>query len=399
MDFNFSDEHKMVREMVREFARKEIAPHIGDWDRAGHFERSTVEKMGETGILGLCFPEKYGGGGLDYISMVIAAEEIEYAETSFREYISVHTALTGLGILQWGDQKQKKAFLTPIASGSKLAAFGLTEPNAGSDVAALETTARRSGEEYELNGAKAWITLGDNCDLVLVFAKTDTDAGHRGISAFIVDAASPGVHGEAIKGKMGVRAGSTGMMTFDGVKVPAPNLLGQEGEGFRIAMSCLDNGRLTVAAGACGLIRACIDASVKYARERETFGRPIGQHQLVQQLIAHMVSGYEAAFLLTYRAAWLKNQGRRNTKETALAKWFATEAAWRAADNAVQVHGAYGFSNEYPVERFLRNARGATIYEGTSQIQEIMQAEYALGYREDRPLRCELPSWPFADEV
>lgn len=399
MNFAFTDEHRMVREMVREFARKEIIPHIQKWDAEEHFERPVVERMGESGILGLCFPEKYGGGGLDYISLCIAAEEIEYAETSFREYISVHTGLTGLGILQWGTDEQKERYLTAIAKGESIAAFGLTEPDAGSDVAGMTTTARREGDKYILNGSKAWITLGDTCDVSLIFAKTDPEAGHRGVSAFIVEHKWPGVIGEPIKGKMGVKAGSTGIITLQDVEVPVENRLGEEGEGFRIAMTCLDNGRLTVAAGSVGLIRACIDASVKYAHQRAAFGRPIGRFQLVQDMIARMVKGRDAASLLTYKAAWMKNQGLRNTRETALAKWFATEAAWKAADDAVQIHGAYGYSNEYPVERYLRNARGAVIYEGTSQIQSIIQGEYALGYREDRPLRRELPPWPFPEDV
>ncbi|MFO7245748.1 MAG: acyl-CoA dehydrogenase family protein [Bacillota bacterium] len=399
MDFRFSSEHEAFRQMVREFAAREIAPYIREWDERGHFEFSVLEKMGELGILGVCIPERWGGGGMDYISLAIAAEEIEYVESSYREYISVHTGLTSLALLQWGTEEQKERYLKPLARGEKFAAFGLTEPNAGSDVAGLQTVARRHGDVYVLNGEKAWITLGDRADVVLIFAKTDPEARHEGISAFIVEKTFPGFKGTPIKNKLGVRAGSTARITLQDVEVPVENRLGEEGEGFKIAMSALDNGRMTVAAGAVGLIRACIDASVRYAQQREAFGRPIGRFQLVQRMIAEMVAGYEASRWLAYHAAWLKNQGIRNTRETSLAKWFATEAAWKAADMALQIHGAYGYSSEYPVERFLRNSRAAVIYEGTTQIHQLMQAEYALGYRRDAPLRRELPAWPFGEDA
>lgn len=399
MDFRFSEEHEMFRQMVRDFAAREIAPHIRDWDERGHFEFSVVEKMGQLGILGVCIPERWGGTGMDYISLAIAAEEIEYAESSYREYISVHTGLTSLSLLQWGTDDQKERYLKPLARGEKFAAFGLTEPNAGSDVAGLQTVARRHGDVYVLNGEKAWITLGDHADVVLIFAKTDPEARHQGISAFIVEKTFPGFKASPIRNKLGVRAGSTARISLQDVEVPVENRLGEEGEGFKIAMAALDNGRMTVAAGAVGLIRACIDASVRYAHQREAFGRPIGRFQLVQRMIAEMVAGRDAAKWLTYHAAWLKNQGIRNTRETSLAKWFATEAAWKAADMAVQIHGAYGYSSEYPVERFLRNSRAAVIYEGTSEIHQLMQAEYALGYRRDAELRRELPAWPFGDDV
>jgi glutaryl-CoA dehydrogenase (non-decarboxylating) len=346
----------------------------------------------------MCLPEKYGGGGLDYISLAVASEELERVDTSLRVVLSVHIGLCSLGILQWGTEDQRKRYLPDLAQGRRIGAFGLTEPNAGSDVAALEATAVRDGDEYVLNGEKTWISLADVADTFLVFAYTDKSKRHRGISAFIVERGFKGFSSSSIHGKLGVRAGNTGSLVLEDCRVPAANLLGEEGEGFKIAMSCLDNGRFTVAAGAVGLIQACIDASVKYACERRTFGVPLAEHQLVQRMIAHMVYDCEACRLLVYRAGWLKNRGERNTRETALAKWAATEASFRAASDAVQIHGAYGYCNEYPVERFLRNSKGAVIYEGSREILEIMIGQYALGLRRDKPIRRTLPGWPYEEE-
>jgi glutaryl-CoA dehydrogenase (non-decarboxylating) len=323
---------------------------------------------------------------------------LERGDTAFRTAVSVHTGLNSMTLLQWGDDFHKERYLIPQARGQKIGAFGLTEPNAGSDVAAMVTTARRDGDDYILNGAKTWISLCDIADHFLIFAKTDKDKGHHGISCFIVERTFPGVTTRAIKGKLGIRAGNTGEVILDEVRVPKENRLGEEGEGFKIAMSALDNGRFTVAAGACGLINASLEASLAYCRERKTFGKEIGRHQLVQQMIARMAANLEISRLLVYRAGWLKNLGKRNTRETSLAKWFACDAAFEAANDAVQIHGAYGYSNEYPVERYLRNAKAPVIYEGTREIHTIMQAEYALGYRRDKPLRRMLPAWPFAQE-
>ncbi len=395
MDFELTEEHKMVARMVRDFAEKEAAPYIKEYDRAHKPFTKAIERMGELGILGICIPVRYGGQGMDYISLGLACEELERVDSSLRVVLSVHVALNSLGLLQWGTEEQKQRFLVPQARGERYAAYALTEPGAGSDAAALSTTARREGDVYILNGEKMWISLATVAHNFLVFAVTDPQAKprHRGITAFIVEREMKGVTTGDIHGKMGVRAGSTGWIAMEDVEVPVENRLGEEGEGFKVAMSCLDNGRYTIGAGATGLIRACLEASVKYARERKTFGKEIGQHQLVQQMIAHMKRDYEIARLLYLRAGWLKNQGVRNTWQTSLAKWFATEASFQAASNAVQIHGAYGYSDEYDVERYLRNSKGACIYEGTTQIHEIIQAQYALGYREDRPLRCELPAY------
>lgn len=395
MDFSLTEDHRLVQKIAREFAEREVAPHIKENDEKGFFDRRILDGLGELGLLGICFPEKYGGMGLDYISLAIASEELERVETSLRVILSVHIGLCGLGLFQWGTEEQKVKHLTPLAQGKRIGAFGLTEPNAGSDVAALEMTAVRDGGHYVLNGEKTWISLADVADTFLVFAYTDKAAKHAGISAFIVERDFPGFSSSAIHGKLGIRAGNTGSFVLQDCRVPAANRVGREGEGFKIAMSCLDNGRFTVAAGATGLIQACIDASVKYANQRQTFGVPIAQHQLVQRLVAHMVRDVEACRLLVYRAGWLKNRGERNTRETALAKWYATCASFEAASNAIQIHGAYGYSNEYPVERYLRNSKGAVIYEGSREILEIMIGSYALGLRQDKPVNPPLPGWPY----
>ncbi len=395
MDFAFSTEHQMVQQMVREFAQREVAPIIRESDRAQQMAPFVLERMAELGILGICFPLKYGGQGMDYISLGLACEELEAVDTTLRVVMSVHVGLNSLGIFQWGSEDQKQRFLIPQAKGEKIACFCLSEPGIGSDVANLTCTARRDGNSYLLNGEKMWISLATKAHHGLVVARTDPQAAdpHDGLSAFLVDLSSKGVQRGDIHGKLGVRAGSTGWIAFQDVRVPIENRLGEEGEGFKIAMSCLDNGRYTVAAGATGLIRACLEASIKYATERRAFGREIGKFQLIQQKIAYMVQSYEAARLLYLRAGWMKNKGLRNTKETSLAKWFATDASFQAASEAVQIHGAYGYSDEYPVERYLRNAKGAVIYEGTSEIHQLMQASYALGYRQDGDLRCELPAY------
>jgi len=393
MDFALTEEYQLIRKAAREFAEREIVPCVQEHDRAQEFDRSLLPKLAAQGFLGICIPTRYGGVGMDYIALALVCEELEWADTSARVIMSVHVGLNSLALLQWGTEEQKQRYLVPQARGEKIAAYGLTEPEAGSDAAALRATARRQGDTYILNGEKTWISLADVADHFVVLARTGRTGTHRDISAFIVERTFPGVTTSPIHGKLGVRAGDTGSIFMDDVPVPAANLLGHEGEGFKIAMSALDNGRYTVAAGAVGLIQACLDASVRYANERKTFGVPIGQHQLVQRMIALMVQRVEAARLLVWRAGWLKNQGIRNSRETALAKWFACDASFESAADAVQIHGAYGYSDEYSVERFLRNSKGAVIYEGSREIQQVLQAQYALGYRRDRPLRCELPAY------
>ncbi|MBU8878491.1 acyl-CoA dehydrogenase family protein [Bacillus sp. FJAT-29790] len=394
MNFDFTEEQVMLRKMVRSFVDKEIIPNMQEWDELGQFDPKILDRLGELNLMGVCIPEEYGGSGMDYNSLAIVCEELERGDTAFRTAVSVHTGLNSLTILQWGTEEQKQKYLVPQAKGEKIGAFGLTEPGAGSDVASLSTTAVKDGDDYILNGSKTWISLCDIADHFLVFAYTDKTKKHHGISAFIVERTTPGFSSRAIKGKLGIRSGNTGELFFDQVRIPKENLLGKEGEGFKIAMSALDNGRFTVAAGAVGLIMASIEESVKYCHERKTFGKEIGKHQLVQQMIANMEAGLQMSRLLVYRAGELKNQGKRNTRETSLAKWQACDFANKAADDAVQIHGAYGYSSEYPVERFLRNSKAPVIYEGTREIHTIMQAEYVLGYREDKQLSQPLPAWP-----
>jgi glutaryl-CoA dehydrogenase (non-decarboxylating) len=395
IDFSLTDEQLNAAAMVRDWAEREIYPTISEYDRRQEMKPGTLERMGELGILGINIPVRFGGQGYDYVTLGLVCEELERVDTTLRVVMSVHVGLNSMGVLQWGTEEQKQRFLTPQSQGAKIAAFCLTEPGAGSDVAAIRSTARRDGDSYVVNGEKMWISLATKADHFLWFAKTDPDADppHDGITAFMVEATMPGVTSGDIHGKLGVRAGSTGWVNCENVRVPLANRIGEEGEGFRIAMSCLDNGRYTVGSGATGLIRASLDASVRYAKERETFGRPIARHQLVQQKIGYMQQWYDAARLLYLRAGWMKNQGVRNTRETSLAKWYATDMSFKAANEALQIHGAYGYSDEYDVERFLRNSRGAIIYEGTSEIHQLMQAGYALGLRQDRPLRCELPAY------
>ncbi|SET38125.1 glutaryl-CoA dehydrogenase (non-decarboxylating) [Oceanobacillus limi] len=393
MNFHFTEEQQLLRDTVRSFVDKEIMPFIAEWDRQGKFDPELIPKLADLGLMGVCIPEKYGGSGMDYNSLAIVCEELERGDTAFRTAVSVHTGLNSMTLLQWGTEAQKQKYLVPQAKGEKIGAFGLTEPGAGSDVAAIQSTAVRDGDYYILNGQKTWISLCDSADHFLVFAYTDKSKKHHGISAFIVERTWDGFSSKAIKGKHGIRSGNTGELFFEDVKVPAENLLGEEGEGFKIAMSALDNGRFTVAAGAVGQIMACLEASVNYCHERETFGKPIGKHQLVQQMIANMEAGLQMSRLLVYRAGELKNEGKRNTRETSLAKWQACDFANKAADDAIQVHGAYGYSDEYPVERYLRNSKAPVIYEGTREIHTIMQAEYVLGYRQDKPLNKMLPAW------
>jgi len=353
-----------------------------------------LPRMGELGILGINIPVRYGGQGMDYISLGLACEELEAVDSTLRVVMSVHMGLNSMGLLQWGTEEQKQRFLVPQARGDKVACFGLTEPGAGSDVAGMNSIARRDGDEYVINGEKMWISLATKAHHCLWIARTNPGVEpHEGLSAFQVELDRPGITCGDIEGKMGVRAGSTGWIALQDVRIPVENRIGEEGEGFRIAMSCLDNGRYTVAAGATGLIRASLEASVRYANERQAFGRVIGKLQLIQAKIADMVEFYDAARLLYLRAGWMKNQGLRNTRETSIAKWFATDGSFEAASEAVQVHGAYGYSDEYDVERYLRNSKGAVIYEGTNEIHRLIQAGYALGYRKDTPLRKELPAY------
>jgi glutaryl-CoA dehydrogenase (non-decarboxylating) len=395
MNFSLSSELQMAQKMVRDFAQKEIAPVIKEYDRKQEPIPFALKRMGELGILGLCFPVRYGGQGMDYISLGLACEELEAVDTSLRVAMSVHTGLCSMNLFQWGTEEQKQKFLVPLAKGEKLGCGAFTEPGMGSDVAAMTTSAKRDGDFYILNGEKMWISLASKADLAMVTVKTNPSARKpsEGLSTFIVDLHSEGVKTGDLHGKLGVRAGSTGWISFTDVKVPVANRIGEDGEGFKITMSGFDHGRYTVASGATGIIRASLEASAKYAQTRKTFGKLIGEHQLIQEKIAKMAQDYEIARLLYLQVGWLKNEGKRSTRETSYAKKFATEASFSAANEAIQIHGAYGFSDEYDVERYLRNSKGAVIYEGSSEVQVLIQAGYALGHRTDKPLRCELPAY------
>jgi glutaryl-CoA dehydrogenase (non-decarboxylating) len=398
IDFDLTDEHRLLEQTVREWGAREVAPHIHEHDRAHFFDRERiVPGLKNLGLLGVCVPQEYGGAGMDYVSLGIASEELEYVDTSLRVIMSVHVGLNCLTLLAWGTEDQKRRYLVPQAKGEKLAGYGLTEPGAGSDARAIQATAVKKGDRYVLTGEKTWISLADVADNFLVIAWTDAQKKQQrdpsGMSAFVVERTFKGFSSGPLKEKWGILAGNTGYFVMDGVEVPEENMVGRPGEGFKIAMFALDQGRFTVAAGATGLIRACRDASIRYAKERHAFGVEIAQHQLVKQMIAQMESDYQASRLLWLRSGWLKNEGRRNTRETGLAKWFATVASERAAGDAVQIHGANGYSDEYPVGRFYRNCKGAVIYEGTREIHTVMQADYLLGYRSDKPSRCELPPY------
>ena len=395
INFDLTDEHRLLEQSVREWGAREIAPRIRDLDREHRFDRGILPQMAKLGLLGCSVPAEYGGAGMDYISLGLISEELEYVDTSLRVIMSVHAGLNCLTLVSWGTEDQKRRYLVPQAQGAKIATYGLTEPAAGSDVRGIQSVAVKKSDRYVLSGEKMWISLADVADNFLVFARSDLEKKKQrdpsGLTAFIVERGFKGFTSGTMTHKWGIQAGNTGHFKMDEVEVPEDNVVGRPGEGFKVAMFALDQGRYTVAAGATGLIRACRDASARYAKERRTFGVEIAQHQLVKEMIAQMEADYQVARLLWLRAGYLKNTGRRNTRETGLAKWVATVASERAAGDAVQIHGANGYSDEYPVGRFYRNCKGAVIYEGTREIHKLMQADYVLGYRVDRPTRCELP--------
>lgn len=397
IDFELTEDHKAIRQTVRDFAVKEVAPRIKELDEKQQFDRSILDKMAELNLMGVCIPEEYGGAGFDYIALGLVCEELEAVDTFMRVVMSVHTGLNSLTLYAWGTEEQKRKYLVPQAKGEKIATYGLTEPGAGSDVVGARSAARRDGDEWVLNGEKMWISLADVADNFLFFCWTDEEKrrqrDHTGMSCFIVERGLKGFSSGTIHGKMGIRAGNTGYFSLQDVRVPQANMVGEEGEGFKIAMFALEQGRYTVAAGATGIIRASRDASVAYANERETFGTKIGNHQLVKQKIALMEADYQMSHLLWLRAGFLKNEGKLNAKETSLAKWQATVRSEKAASMAIEVHGANGYSNDYPVERYLRNCKAAVIYEGTRDIHTLMQADWALGLKKEKPARKTLPPY------
>lgn len=386
------------RAEVRAFAEREIAPRIRALDAEERFEPAIVRKMAEAGLLGACIPRALGGRGLSYHHLGILCEELERVDTFARVIISVHLSLNSLALYQWGTPDQWDRWLRPQATGEKLAGFALTEPEAGTDAGAVSTRAEKVDGGYRLTGAKAWIGLADVADHFLLFATVDPERKHRGVTAFLIKRGAEGLRTESITGKLGVRAGNVGRIYLDHVFVPDEDRLGEEGEGFAIAMSALDNGRFGVAAGSVGVIRACIEASTERCHSRKTFGEEIGRHQLVQQMLAKMIAARDVGELLVRQVAQMKCDGVRHTREVSLAKWLNCDAAFESANDAVQIYGAHGFSNEHPVERYLRNCRAAVIYEGTREIHQVIQAEYQLGYRKDRPARRPLPGHPFLED-
>ncbi|AOP46669.1 acyl-CoA dehydrogenase family protein [Streptomyces lydicus] len=372
MDLELSAEQTAVRRLARDFVDREVAPYAAAWDRAEKVDRALVKKLAGLGFLGLTVPEEYGGSGGDHLSYVLVTEELGRGDSSVRGIVSVSLGLVAKTIATWGDEEQKRHWLPRLTSGEALGCFGLTEPGTGSDAANLATRAVRDGDEFVIDGAKMFITNGTWADVVLLFARTGDAPGHHGISAFLVPADSPGLARREIHGKLGLRGQATAELVFDGVRVPASAMLGPEGKGFSVAMSALAKGRMSVAAGCVGIAQAALEAALGYAGEREQFGGPLARHQLVQELLSDIAVDVDAARLLTWRVADLIERGEPFATAASQAKLFASEAAVRAANNALQVFGGYGYIDEYPVGKLLRDARVMTLYEGTSQIQKLL---------------------------
>jgi hypothetical protein len=389
MDLDLTDEQRLIQETAREFADREIAPRARDNDRAGRFDRELASKIGEIGYLGAPVAEEYGGRGLDYVTYGLIVEQVGRADSSARTVVSVQTSLVCGSIERWGTEEQKREWLPRLCSGEALGCFALTEPDAGSDAASLRTRATRGDGGWVISGQKMFISLGNYAELALVFAQTDPEKRYRGLACFLVPTSDDGYHAQEIHGKLGLRASDTASISLEGVEVPDDAMLGEVGDGFKVAMSALDNGRYSVAAGCVGICEGCIDASVSYSTERKQFGVPVARFQLVQELIAEMVMKRDAARLLVRRAGILKDKGEPNTVETSIAKLYATEAAVECANAAIQVHGGSGYVDDHPVERYLRDARVTTLYEGTSQIQKLIIGRGATGIDAMRPMRAD----------
>jgi alkylation response protein AidB-like acyl-CoA dehydrogenase len=371
MDFALTEEQLLIRETARAFCDREIAPHAREWDRTERMDLGIVAKLADVGFLGCALPEEYGGMGLDTVSYCLVMEELGRADSSVRGIVSVNNGLAGKTIAKWGTSEQKAEWLPRMCSGEALGCYGLTEPGSGSDPASLITSAEREGDGWVINGSKIFITLGSWAGVCLVFARTGGE-GPRGITCFLVPTATEGFSAVKIDGKLGLRAQDTAELFLDGVRIPDSARLGDEGAGFKVAMSALDNGRISLAAGSVGIAQGCVDACLAYAAERKQFGRPIATFQLVQELIADTAVETEAARLLAWRAAFLADAGEPYTLAASQAKYYASEVAVRAANAAVQVHGGYGYIDEFPVQKYLRDARVSTLYEGTSQIQKLL---------------------------
>lgn len=380
MDFKLTETQMQVQSAARVFACERVAPLAREMDERGAMAPGLIKEMAKQGFLGGPIPREYGGGGWDAVSLALCYEELGRVDSSVRGTMTVHTSLVSQCILQWGSESQKREYLPQLARGEIIGCYCLTEPNAGSDAASMETTATRDGDDYVINGEKIWITNGGIAQLAIVFANSEPALGHKGICAFLVPTDTPGFRREKMPGKeLGHRASDHAHIAFDNLRVPKGALLGAHGEGFKVAMSALDHGRLGVAAGALGVGQACLDACVEFAKTRRQFGQRIGNFEMIQSTLADMAADIDAARMLVYRAAWLQDQGVRATRETSIAKLFATEAAVRAANEAVLLHGGRGYSNEYPVERYYRDIKGLQIYEGTAHIQRIVIARELLG--------------------
>ncbi|MCF6522505.1 acyl-CoA dehydrogenase family protein [Streptomyces sp. JJ36] len=372
MDLELTPEQAAVRDLARDFTDREIAPYAAEWDRAERIDREVVRKLGSLGFLGLTVPEEYGGSGGDHLSYVLVTEELGRGDSAVRGVLSVSLGLVAKSVAAWGSEEQKRRWLPPLCSGEAIGCFGLTEPGTGSDAARLTTRARRDGDDWVLDGAKTFITNGTWADVVLLFARSGSEEGHRGISAFLVPTDTPGLTRREIHGKLGLRGQPTAELTLEDVRVPGSALMAPEGKGFRVAMSALAKGRMSVAAGCVGIAQACLDAAVGYAGEREQFGKPIAGHQLVQELISDIAVDVAAARLLTWRVADHIERGLPFGTEASVAKLYAAEAAVRSANNALQVFGGYGYIDEFPAGKLLRDARVMTLYEGTSQIHKLL---------------------------
>lgn len=372
MQFELTDEQKMLQQMVRDFALNEVEPTAAERDEEERFDREIFDKMAELGLTGIPWPEEYGGIGSDYLSYVIAVEELSRVCASTGVTLSAHVSLASWPIYQYGTEEQKQTFLRRLAEGSALGAYALSEPGAGSDVAGMKMTAKRDGDDYILNGNKVWITNGEVADIYVVFAKTDPDAGHRGISGFIVEKGTEGFSFGKKEEKLGIRSSPTTELIFENCRIPKENLLGEEGEGFKIAMTTLDGGRSGIAAQAVGISQGALDAAIEYAKEREQFGKPIAYNQGISFKLADMATETEAARLLTYKAAWLESEGLPYSEASAMAKLYAGDTAMRTTVEAVQVFGGYGYTKDYPVERYMRDAKITQIYEGTNEIQRLV---------------------------
>ncbi|MGE5248223.1 MAG: acyl-CoA dehydrogenase [Verrucomicrobiota bacterium] len=372
MTFELTDEQRMIQETARSFAQKEVLPIAADLDEAGRYPEELVRKMAELGFMGVAIPEAYGGAGMDNVSYAIAMEEISRACASTGVIMSVNNSLVCDPIHRFGSEEMRQQFLVPLASGRKLGCFGLTEPEAGSDAGAQKTTAVRDGDSYILNGTKNFITNAPYADAIVVFTMTDKAKAHKGITAFVVDMKTKGISLGKPEKKMGIKASPTASVIFEDVRVPAKNRLGEEGEGFKVAMATLDGGRIGIAAQALGIARASLEDAMAYARERRQFGQPICDFEAIQWMLADMATEIDAARLLTWRAAWMKDRKMRHSKESSMAKLYASEAAMRAAVKGIQIHGGYGYIREYPAERHFRDAKITEIYEGTSEIQRLV---------------------------